>query len=339
MDWMNDRRNLWSVIIVLTGLLVGSLVVDFGQLITGSGFSAGAIKSHDILVSGNKTWVGYTEPKVPIKIISDESCLECDPSEALIWLRRIVPTLEAERIAFDSEAGQELITSLSIVTLPAFVFSPAVKETEFYSQAEPLFRAEGLGQSLIFDMNKIGLPIGRYLVAPETSADDITLGLASAPVTLLVFSDFQCQYCKEYHANYKRILTEYSETVRIVWKHLPLPIHEQAIGAAEAATCAAEQDQFLAYADLLFDHQNEWGKTSGEQRLKDYAWRVKGLDARAFAKCLDSSASTEKVARDIQLAEDFNIESAPATFINQEFISGAVPYVELKVLIDAILKK
>lgn len=334
---LEDRKNLLSIIVVLIGLFVGSLFVDLGQLVTGSGFSGSAIRQHDILVTGGKTWVGYTDPKVSLRIVNDEACAECDPSEALLWLRRIVPTIEAERVDISSEEGKRLTETFGLVTVPAFVFDTAVKETEFYTQAEPLFRQDEKSQWLVFDINQIGMPVGRYLVAPETGENDIVFGPKAAPITLLVFSDFQCQYCKEYHATYKRLLSEYGDRIRLVWKHFPLPIHREATKAAAAAQCAAAQNQFMPYADILFEKQAEWGKIGGERRFKDYAWRVRGLDARTFGRCIDEQQSAEKVAADMKLAENFRIESAPATFINREFVSGAAPYTDLKALIEAAL--
>ena len=189
--WTADRKNLLASIVVLIGLFVGSLFVDLGQLITGSGFSGPAIRSHDVLVTGGKTWVGYTEPKVSLRIVSDAACAECDPSEALLWLRRIVPTLEAAPIDISTAAGKQMAESFHLVTIPAFIFGPTVQETEFYTQAEPLFHEEN--GAFVFDMNQIGMPIGRYLVAPDTGEADIIVGSKAAPVTLLVFSDFRCE--------------------------------------------------------------------------------------------------------------------------------------------------
>ncbi len=330
-----ERKNLLATIIILLGLFVGSLFVDIGQLITGSGFSSMAIRTHDIFVTGGKTWVAYTDPKVSLQIVNDAQCTDCDPSEALLWLRRIVPTIEAERIDISTEAGARLVDTFHLVTVPAFIFSPTVKETEFYAQAQPLFRE--LNNGFIFDINKVGMPIGRYLTAPETDAADIVFGPREAPVTLLVFSDFQCQYCKEYHATYKRLLTEYGDRLRLVWKHLPLPTHREAGLAAEAAQCAAAQDRFMPYADILFERQSEWGRIGAERRFKEYAWRVRGLDGKAFARCIDEKQSHEKVVADIKRATDFFIESAPATFVNREFVSGAAPYTDLKAIIEATL--
>lgn len=337
--FFENQKNLISLVVVLAGLFLGSLFVDLGQLVTGTGFSMPAIKSHDILVSGGKTWVGYTEPKVTLRIVNDDTCATCDPSEALLWLRRIVPTLEAKRVDIGSEEGKRLADTFDLVTIPAFIFDSTVKETEFYTQAEPLFHEETVSGRLVFDMNQLGMPIGRYLTAPETGEGDIILGDKDAPVTLMVFSDFECQYCKEYHATYKRLLSEYDGRIRIVWKHFPLPTHPKAVLAAEAAQCATAQDQFMPYADILFEKQSEWTRVGGEKRFKDYAWRIRGLDARAFSRCIDARESSEKVALDTQLAKNFLLESAPATFVNREFISGAAPYTDLKAFIETALSK
>lgn len=336
--WRNDPKNITAVLIIFIGLFVGSLFVDLGQLITGSGFSSRSISTHDILVSGGKTWVAYTEPKVTLRVVNDGQCDTCDPGEALLWLRRIVPTLEAQPIDISTDAGKKLIDAFRIVSVPAFIFDSTVKETEFFAQAEPLFREEH--QQYFFDINMIGMPIGRYLSMPEAREDEIILGAADAKVTLMVFSDFECQYCREYHQTYKRLLSEYAGQIKFVWKHLPLTsLHPQSLPAAEAAQCAAKQNQFMPYADLLFERQSEWGRVGGERRFKEYAWRVRGLDAAAFSRCLDTNEAISKIDADIQLAEDFHIESTPTTFINREFVSGAAPYADLKTIIDTALAK
>lgn len=335
--WWSDPKNITAVLIVFVGLFVGGLFVDFGQLITGSGFSSRAIQSHDILVTGGRTWVAYTEPKVRLRIINDEQCATCKPDDALLWLRRIVPTLEAEAIDIATDAGQQLIEEFHIVNVPAFVFDPAVRETEFFTQAEPLFRE--VNSRLLFDINMIGMPIGRYLSVPEIRSDDIVIGANDAPVTLMIFSDFQCTYCREYHAVYKRLLAEYPDRLKLVWKQLPLATHPQAEAAAAAAKCAADQHQFMAYADLLFERQAEWGRTGSERSFKSYAWRIQGMNGATFGQCIDAKTKVAEIAADMQQAAEYHIESAPATFVNREFVLGSVPYPDLKSLVETALTK
>ncbi|MDP3957290.1 MAG: thioredoxin domain-containing protein [bacterium] len=329
-------KNLSALAILLAGLFLGSLFVDFAQLMTGRGFSHSAVKNYDLLETGGKTWVAYADPKVSVQIINDKNCAECDPSEALIWLRRVVPTLQVSSIERDSYLGNLLIERFSIVSLPAFIFSDSVAQTDFYAQASSLFAAEG--GRYFFDMGKIGLPVGKYLKLPEVGADDITFGAKDAKVKIIEFSDFQCPYCKTFQADLNQVRHEYGDKIFFVYKHLPLSIHPQAENAALAASCAHEQGKFQVYADHLFAKQDEWAKTVGVQKFKDYSWRF-GMNGREFAKCLDTKKYQDKIDADKSEAASFFISGTPGTFVNGTFLPGAVGADALKAAIDTELAK
>lgn len=330
------NQNLLAIAIILGGLFLGSLFVDFLQLIRGEGFSPRAIRTHSVLETADKTWVGYSDPKVELQVITDATCAACDPSEALVWLRRVIPTIEVTKLDLSDELGSALIEHFGLVTLPAFIFSKDITETSFYAQAASLFRGEE--GRYFFDMSKIGLPAGRYLKLPAVGEDDIVTGSPSAKVTIVEFSDFQCPFCQAFHKDLRRVSTGYEDQVRLVYKHLPLSIHTQSGNAALAAECADDQGKFDIYADYLFAKQAEWSKASGTQRFKDYAWWLK-LDGRTFSACLDSKKHQDKVARDQEEAESLLISGAPATFVNGTFLDGAVNADVLKSVIDQELAK
>ena len=329
-------KNLSALAILLAGLFLGSLFVDFAQLMTGKGFSRNAVKNYDLLETGGKTWVAYGDPKVAVQVVTDKNCTECDPSEALLWLRRVVPTLEVSSIEHDSYLGNLLIERFDIASLPAFVFSDSVAETDFYAQASSLFVFEG--GRYFFDMGKIGLPVGKYLKLPEINDNDIAIGAKDAKVKIIEFSDFQCPYSKAFQADLNKERKEYDGKVLFVYKHLPLSIHPQANNAALAASCANEQGKFQAYADYLFAKQDEWAKTVGTQKFKEYAWRF-GINGREFAKCLDTKKYQDKVDADEAEAASFSIGGTPGTFVNGTFLPGAVGTETLKAAIDAELAK
>lgn len=331
------EKNLIATLILAAGLLAGSLSVDMVQLFTGSGFSSHVIRDHTVLETGGKTWVAYTEPRVPLQVITDETCADCNPDEALVWLRRIVPTIDAERVDASSFEGQKLITLYGLKTLPGFLFGKNIEKADFFTEAAPLFH-EMNGQ-YVFDMNRLGLPVGKYLTSPEISDQDIFIGNREAPVKMILFTDFECQYCKTFHAEYTKVLKEYGDRVALVVKHLPLPSHTQAETAAGAAQCANDQGKFLEYSNLLFERQSEWSKQRGSQLMKSYAYRIRGMNARDFARCLDTSKYVDKIASDIQLAQAFNLSAAPAMFIGTEFVNGSAPFEDLKSILDAALEK
>ena len=118
-------------------------------------------------------------------------------------------------------------------------------------------------------------------------------GNADAPVTVTVFGDFQCPSCA---AAYQRIEggidTSYIETgkVKFIYHDFPLPMHPNAIPAAQAARAAGAQGKFWAMHDLLYARQTEWAEDSDvTKRLKSYAAEL-GLDQQAFDKALDDKA-------------------------------------------------
>jgi protein-disulfide isomerase len=301
------------------------------QLVRGEGFSSGAAETHNVLETADKTWVAYEDPKVELTVITDQKCSSCDPNEALVWLRRVVPTLEATKVDISDDFGGKLAERMSIVTLPAFVFSKDILHTSFYSQASSLF-VEKEGR-YVFDMSKIGLPAGRYLKLPVVGEQDIVSGQADAKVTIVEYSDFECSYCKTFHQDLRRTAAAFGDEVRLVYKHLPLSFHVQAVNAAMASQCANEQGKFDAYADHLFTKQAEWSKSAGTQKFKDYAWWLK-LDYRAFTSCLDSGKYQEKIAKDKEEATALYIGATPATFINGTFLDGAVSSADIKVTIE-----
>lgn len=329
-------QNLTALAVVLGGLFVGSLFVDFVQLATGQGFSLLATRNHNVLETSGKTWVGYGDPLVKLQVITDENCSSCDPSEALVWLRRVLPTLEATKVNVSDPAGQALIAHFSLTTLPTFIFSKDILHTSFYSQASSLF-AEAEGR-YFFDMAKIGLPVGKYLTLPEVADNEIVFGPRDAKVTVIEFSDFQCPYCKTFHQDLMTTLKTYGDQVRFVYKNLPLSFHPQAESAALASLCAREQGKFALYADYLFTKQDEWAKTKDTQKFKDYAWWLR-LDGRKFSQCLDQKKYADTVKADKEEATRFAVSATPGTFINSTFLNGAVSALDIRHAIDQELAK
>lgn len=330
------QQNFVALSILLAGLFIGSLFVDFIQLVSGEGFSSWATKTHTVLEAAGKTWVGYSDPKVTLQVVTDKDCASCDPNEALVWLRRVIPTLEATRIDIGDAYGQGLAERFGVVTLPAFIFSKDILHTDFYSQASSLF--EGKDGRYFFDMSKIGLPAGRYLKLPTVDDQSIVSGPSDAKLTIVEFSDFECPYCAILHRNLKEAVRPYGDQVRVVYKHLPLSFHAQASNAALASECANAQGKFDLYADYLFTKQTEWSKAKGTQKFKDYAWWLR-LDGRTFSTCLDNGKFQERISQNKDEAATLLITSTPSTFIGGTLLDGAVSTAQIKETIDQELAK
>ena len=165
----------------------------------------------------------------------------------------------------------------------------------------------------------------------------VYLGSASAPVTIVEFSDFQCPYCaKFYFETFGQVYEKYikSGKVRFAYRHFPLSFHENAQKAAEASECAREQNKFWEYADKLFASQ----KSLGTESLKKYAADL-GLDAKKFNECLDSGKAAPLVQADLSDGLEMGVSGTPAFLINEKLISGAQPFSAFENAIEQELNK
>lgn len=171
---------------------------------------------------------------------------------------------------------------------------------------------------------------------------DHVRGDASAPVTIVEYSDFECPYCQNFHSTLQQAMEQYSGQVKWVYRHYPLSFHPTAQMQAEASECAAELgggDMFWTYADLLF----EQSETATEDSLTVIA-KAQGIDEQAFRTCLTDGRYAEKVQADLSEGTNVGVTGTPGNIIiaadgSQSLISGAIPYDALAALIDEALAK
>ncbi len=160
-------------------------------------------------------------------------------------------------------------------------------------------------------------------------------GPASAPVTIVEFSDFHCPYCKAVTPTLTQLLARYPDTVRLVYRDFPIDsLHPQARRAAEAARCAHDQGKFWTYHDLIFAGPPE----ADDARLTGYA-RQAGLDLPTFERCLASGTHTGAVQRDVEHARRLGVDGTPTFFINGQLLTGAQPLDAFTRLIDGELAR
>jgi protein-disulfide isomerase len=174
--------------------------------------------------------------------------------------------------------------------------------------------------------------------APEGPAARVdpgrTRGPADAPVTILEWSDFQCPYCKQAQEVLARLLAEYPDSVRLVFKDFPLRSHDRAVPAALAARCAGAQGRFWEYHDLLFVAQPDFARDD----LQGYARRL-GLDEPRFAHCLDADQFKDAVATDQREGREAGVRATPTFFVNGRKIEGALPIEEFRDAIRQALRE
>ena len=132
-------------------------------------------------------------------------------------------------------------------------------------------------------------------------------------IEIVEFSDFQCPACKSAYPMLKELLDRYDGRIRLRYRHFPLPFHSNAMPAAEAAECAAEEGKFWEYHDILFERQEEW--TRNRKKLYDYAEEL-GINMTFFRLCMDSHATRPRIETNIREGRKLGIRGTPTFIIN-----------------------
>jgi len=144
-------------------------------------------------------------------------------------------------------------------------------------------------------------------------ARDHIRGSATAPLTLLEYSDFECPFCGRATGMVAEVRAHFGDEVRYVMRHLPLPdVHPHAELAAAAAEAAGAQGRFWEMHDLLFEHQDELET----EDLAGYAGNL-GLDVERFLRDLDEDVHAERIREDVMSAECSGARGTPTFFVGE----------------------
>ncbi len=156
-------------------------------------------------------------------------------------------------------------------------------------------------------------------------------GPATAPVTIIAFSDYECPYCKRAEETVEAVIAAYPDKIRYYHRDFPLEFHANARPAAEAARCANAQGKFWPYRTALFASQ-----TLTEDRLRAIADET-GVDRAKFDECLASDQFVAGIDKDVLDGGGVGVNGTPAFFVNGRMLSGAQPVEAFKEIIDAEL--
>jgi protein-disulfide isomerase len=168
----------------------------------------------------------------------------------------------------------------------------------------------------------------------EVKPGDPAKGPQNAKVTIVEFSDFECPYCSRGAQTMDRILKDYPQDVRLVFKNSPLPFHKNAEPAARAAYAAQQQGKFWEMHDALFNNQ----RGLSDQFYVEQAQKL-GLNVDKFKADMNSEAAKARVKADQQDGEKLGIRGTPGFFVNGVLVSGAQPDEKFKQIIDRWLGK
>ncbi|MBM3908178.1 MAG: thioredoxin domain-containing protein [Gemmatimonadetes bacterium] len=189
------------------------------------------------------------------------------------------------------------------------------------------------------------------VAAPTASADSAgallakadagrIIGSPSATVWMIIISDFECPYCKQWHDDaWEPIRREYVETgkLRVAYVNLPLSMHRNAVPAAHAAMCAAVQGKFWPVQDAMFRTQGEWKGLGDAHPFFERLAREAGADAEALSGCVKSEVMRPLIQADEERATRAGAQSTPTFFVGGQPLVGAQPLAVFRGAIEAAL--
>lgn len=224
--------------------------------------------------------------------------------------------------------------ALLTTALLALPFAPAHAQAVTKADVEKIVRdyiaAHGsdLAESIQAAQEREQLAKFKQLIDPQTPAR----GPATAPVTIVEFSDFECPFCDKVQGTLAQVRARYGDNIRWAFKNLPLDFHKDARPAAYAALAAHQQGKFWEFSKQLWANQDKLGDKFYIETAKSLK-----LDLARFNTDRASARIKAQVDKDLQQAQTLEARGTPYFMINGKGISGALPLEAFSQIIDAEL--
>lgn len=169
----------------------------------------------------------------------------------------------------------------------------------------------------------------------ERFATGHVLGLEGAPVSIIEFADYECEWCARAYPVLKRVLEARSGELALIYRHFPIPaIHPNATAAALGAICAAEQGVFESYHHLMYTQRD----LVVVDRVEDAALRAGTPDMRAFRECLERESTHQRLQADVDAGIESGVTGTPTFLLGGRRIVGIPAEAELNARIDEALR-
>jgi protein-disulfide isomerase len=181
-----------------------------------------------------------------------------------------------------------------------------------------------------------------------SASRDHVYGNPNAPVSLIEYSDFECPFCKRFHATANEIVDAYGGKVNWVYRHFPLSMHNPgAQKEAEASECVAQlggNDAFWKFANAIYARTKSNGNGFPLDQLVPLGKEI-GLDEKQLKECIDAAKYASRVQEDLDEGIQVGITGTPANFLLRNDTGevilkvGAQPSDAIKPDIDKLLGK
>lgn len=235
-----------------------------------------------------------------------------------------------------------------LLVVAAFIIGMLWTEVRYLKNGAPAAAAQqaAADTALPTEDTGLGVPSQEQLAAmPKVENSDHFRGNKNAKTTLVVYTDYECPFCKRFHDTTNQVLETYKDKVRVIYRHYPLSFHANAQKAAETAECVAKnagEDAFWKYTDAYFTKTTSTGTSISFDQMIDLAGEA-GANKDAVKKCQESGEMAQKVNDSMAGGSKAGVSGTPGTVIvadggKYDFISGALPFEQIQVTLDQYVK-
>ncbi len=267
-----------------------------------------------------------TKPAAAQKSAFDKATLESYLRHVELWLPQV-------NIKIDDAKPSTIMPGFFEVWVHAS-YNGAVKDFEYFVSKD----GHNVLKGDVFDINRS--PFQSNIDQLKTSTAP-GFGPAGAPVTIVVFSDFQCPYCKEESQILRNnVATTFKDKVRVYFKDFPLDsIHPWAHTAAIAGRCVYRQNPatFWDFFDWAYDNQTQITPENLSGKIQEFATQ-KSLDGLQLGRCIDTKATEAEVVASVAEGHALQVSATPTMFLNGRKLEGGVPWQSIEPLINLELE-
>ncbi|MBU0647040.1 DsbA family protein [Patescibacteria group bacterium] len=176
--------------------------------------------------------------------------------------------------------------------------------------------------------------INKLLAGPIISQNDPSSGPETTPITIVIYSDFLCDFCQKQETILKTVVQRYPNKIKLIWKDYPENNQRSlSFQAALAGRCAMEQNKFWQYHDLLYQNNTKLNQDKFIELAKQL-----DLKEKKFKQCLAEKTPQQQIKNNMLEANALEITGIPFIYVNQQEIMGQISEKELIAIIEAELK-
>lgn len=264
------------------------------------------------------------QTKAPQKSALDKAVLETYLRHAELWIPQVTVKIDDPEPSAELAGYSDVWVHLS--------YNGGTKDEMYYISKD----GQKILKGQVYDISKNPFQSNVDKLKTDQAPG---YGPANAPVTLFVFSDFQCPVCQQEETILrKNIPATFGDKVRVYFKDFPLDaIHPWARAAAIAGRCMYAQSpgSFWAYHDWIYANQNALKPDGQDAKAKIQEFATKnGVNGMLLGRCLDDKNTAAQVERSVNEGHALQVSATPTLFLNGRKLEGAVDWDTLQALIQ-----